>query len=110
MSEPIKTDTVLGNFVVLQDGIPKRLRFADHRIYPKTQKDSISNRTKVVNTLQFDVVEEDGRPVSKVYEIQGEKHARQFAPELDGKTYVGRTVEITPHGKGFLKEYTVTWL
>jgi hypothetical protein len=109
MSEPVQTDTILGNYVVLQTGIPKRLKLVDHRIYPKDQKDSVSGRIKTVNTLQFDVVEEDGAKVNTVYEVQGEKHARQFAAFLDGKTYIGKTVTITSHGKGFLREYTVTW-
>jgi len=109
MSEPVQTDTILGNYVLMVEGVPKRLRFSDHRIYPKQQKDSMSGRVKTVNTLQLDVVEEDGRPVAKVYEVQGEKHARQISALLDGKAYLGKICSITAHGKGFLREYTVTW-
>jgi len=98
---------VLGNFVELKDGIPKRMRFTDHRIVPRQLTDPYLRAPKTVNVLEFDVSEEDGAPVSKKYSVTSEKHAQQLATFLDGKLYTAKVFTITVHGKGFLREFTV---
>jgi len=98
---------VLGNFVQLVEGIPKRMRFTYHRIVQRTITDPTIRGPKMVNVLEFNVSEEDGQAVNKSYSVTSEKHAQQLAPFLDGRTYLGRLVTITMHGKGFLREYTV---
>jgi len=98
---------ILGNYVQLVEGIPKRMRFTDHRIVPKTISDPITRQPKSVNVLEFDVSEEDGAPTAKKYSVSSEKHAQQLAPFLDGKLYTAKVFTITVHGKGFLREFTV---
>jgi len=100
------TEPILGNFVQLSEGIPKRLRFSDHTITAKAIMDPMTKTMKTVNALQFRVIEEDGIPVDKIYSITSEKHAQQFAPFLQDKTYIGRVFTIIVRGRGFLREYT----
>lgn len=102
MSEPL-----LGNFVSLSDGIPKRLRFVSHQIVNRLITDPLTKEPKRVNVLEFRVNEEDGIAVDKIYSITSEKHAQQFAPFLEGQGYRGKIFTIIPRGRGYLREYSV---
>jgi len=98
---------VLGNFVKFEEGTPKKLRLTDHRIGPTQIPDPITKKPKVLNVLEFDVSEEDGKPISKQWRVTSEKLAQQLWPFLDGNLYRGKLFTITAQGKGFLREYTV---
>ncbi len=100
MSQPI-----LGNFVQLSEGIPKRLRFIGYTIEPRTITDPQTKQPKVVQALILQVNEEDGIPVAKIYSVTSEKHAQQFAPFLADGSIKTRAFTITMTGRGFLREY-----
>jgi len=102
MSEPL-----LGNYVTLSEGIPKRLRFESHQIVQRLITDPMTKSPKTVNVLEFKVLEEDGIAVSKIYSVTSEKHAQQFAPFLEGQGYRGKVFTIIPRGRGYLREYSV---
>jgi len=104
MSQP---GMVLGNFPEMKEEVPKVLRFAAYRIAPETIPDRITKQAKILNVLTLDVVEEDGKPVSKQYRVTSEKHARDLWPFLQDGSFKTRAFRITPHGKGFLREYTL---
>lgn len=101
---------VLGNFVRLEPGVRKRLRLANHVFLDKVIKDPLLGQPKTVRVLQFDVIEEDGQPVRKVFSITSEKLASYFLPYLEGRRYRNYVVEIEKRGEGFLTEYSVRWI
>ncbi|MEM1944063.1 MAG: hypothetical protein QXE52_08285 [Candidatus Caldarchaeum sp.] len=101
---------VLGNFVRLEPGVRKRLRLANHMFLDKVIKDPMTGQPKTVRVLQFDVVEEDGQPVRKVFSVTSEKLASSFLPYLEGQRYRNYVVEIEKRGEGFLTDYSVRWM
>jgi hypothetical protein len=100
--------STLGNFVVLQEGVPKSLRFSELYFVEKEIKDPLTKKVKRVVALQGDVIEEDGKEVRKVFSVTSEKLATALQPLLGMKDLHLHRVVITKHGQGFTTEYTVT--
>jgi len=98
---------VLGNYVVLEPGIKKSLHFKSHFLGPKEITDPASLHLKSVNTLEFQVDQEDGRAVDKAFSVTSEKLARQLAPFLPEREYVRHLFSITKSGSGYKTEYAV---
>lgn len=98
---------VLENYVLLETGVPTRLHFTDHRIERRTIADPLTAEPATRRVLVFDVDRMDGRPVVARYSIMAEKHASQFEPYLEGKTYRDYEFTITRSGEGFLTSYSV---
>lgn len=101
--------TVLQNNIILASGVPARMHLADHEIAGREIVDPLTQRTKTVRALIFTVDELDGNPVTASYSTISEKHASQFAPYLEGKTYRDKLVTITAMGSGFSKDWLVQW-
>ena len=98
---------VLQNIVILQNNIPTRLHFTEHRIAPRTITDPDSGRPGIRNTLEFDVDTLDARPVAAKFSTMAEKLASQFKPYLDDKSYKNFDFIITQRGEGYLRQWTV---
>jgi len=98
---------VLGNFVEMKEEVEKVLRFTGYKMTSETIPDRITKQPKILNMLILNVSEEDGKPVSKEYRVTSEKHARDLWPHLQDGSFKTRAFGITPHGKGFLREYTI---
>ena len=99
--------TVLVNYVILSAGIPATLHFYDHNIITKTITDP--NNLKPVNrqTLEMEVDELDGKPVSAKFSIMAQKLAEVFGPYLPDKSYTQKNFVITKTGEGFLTSWNV---
>ena len=98
---------VLQNNVILQNNIPARMHFADHRVGPRTITNPDTATPAVRNTLEFDVDSLDGRPVSAKFSTMAEKLASQFGPYLGDKSYRNFDFIITQRGEGYLRQWTV---
>jgi hypothetical protein len=101
--------TILQNHIILQPGIPAQMHFSDHHIEYRDITDPLTQQTKRIQTLVFDVDELDGHPVTASYSTISVKHAQQFAPYLEDKSYKNFICTITKTGSGFMTDWIVNW-
>jgi hypothetical protein len=99
--------SVLGNFIKLEVGKPKRLHFTRHEFVDKVIRDPLTGSAKTVRVLQFYVDYEDGQKVAKVFSVTSEKLAAALSPYLEGQRYTRLEFVITKKGEGFLTDYSV---
>ena len=98
---------VLENYVILTTGVPGRLHFTDHVIMARTITDPITGGPTTRNVLIFEVDQFNGKSVAAKYSIMAEKHASQFVPYLDDKSYRDYDFIITPVGEGFRRTWSM---
>ena len=98
---------VLQNYVVLQNDVPARVHFTDHRIEDRTITSPDTLRPTIKRTLIFEVDRLNGLPVQAILSTMAEKLASQFLPYLDKKLYTSYEFVITQRGDGFLRKWTV---
>ena len=98
---------ILGNYVVLEPGKPKRLRLTNPRIEERIIRDPKTGRIKTVRALVFDCIEEDGRPVSKQFSTLSEKLATVLWSLWEQGVLKDHVVEIVWHPMDFATEYEV---
>ena len=99
---------VLENYVILQDRVPARLHFTDHRIERRTITDPDTGRPGLRNVLVLEVDRLDGRPVAARLSTMASKLADQFAAYLPDKSYRNYDFIITQTGEGFLRRWIIT--
>jgi len=99
--------SILGNFVRLVPDKPKRLKLTRPRIEERIIRDPKTGRTKVVRALVFDVLEEDGLPVSKIFSTLSEKLAAQLLAIWEHRRADYIDVTIIWHPRDFATEYEV---
>jgi hypothetical protein len=98
---------VLQNYVILQNDVPARLHFTDHRIEPRTITSPDTLQPAIKNTLVLDVDRLNGLPVHAILSTMAEKLASQFTPYLEKKLYTSYEFVITQRGDGYLRKWTV---
>lgn len=98
---------VLQNYVMLEQDVPARVHFYDHHIESRTITDPQTGGPSVRNVLVFEVDSLNGRPCVARYSTMAEKHALQFKPYLDTKSYRNFDFLITKHGSGYRTDYTL---
>ncbi len=98
---------VLENYVVFEEGVPKRLHFTDHHLGDRDMPDPLIGITKRLTVLTMVVDQEDGYPVSKILSITANSLASQLAGYLPDRSYTRYDWEITRRGAGFSSRYTV---
>lgn len=98
---------VLENYVILETGVPARLHFTDHAIQRRTTTDPITRAPTTRQVLVFEVDRLNGREVFAKYSIMAEKHAGQFKPYLDDKSYRDYDFVITKTGEGFRTSWSL---
>jgi hypothetical protein len=98
---------VLKNHVILQNEIPARLHFINHRILPRTITEPDTGQPAIRNVLEFDVDRLNGEPVHAAFSTMAEKLAGKFAGYLPEKTYIRYDFVITQHGEGYQRDWTV---
>jgi len=98
---------VLENYVILETGVPGRLHFFDHVIQARTITDPITGGPATRHVLIFEVDQFNGKEVAAKYSIMAEKHAGQFKPYLDDKSYRDYDFVITPVGEGFRRSWSL---
>lgn len=97
------------NYVELIQGIEKKLRFkADSLRYePRKIMDPQSKVEKTVNATVLDVIEEDGRAVTKQFSTLAMKLSSQLVSLSSGGSLYGRVVGIKKTGAGYTTEFAV---
>lgn len=98
---------VLENYVILETGKPARLHFTDHAIQKRTVTDPITGGPTIRSVLVFEVDRLNGRAATAKYSIMAEKHASQFKPYLEEKSYRDYEFVITKTGEGFRTSWSV---
>lgn len=98
---------VLENYVILETGVPARVHFTDHAIQRRTTTDPLTGEPTTRNVLVFEVDELNGRAVFAKYSIMAEKHAGQFKPYLEDKSYPNYDFVITKIGEGFRTSWSL---
>lgn len=98
---------VLVNHVILENGVPSRLHFTDHRIESRTITEPTTGRPVIRETLALTVDTLDGRPVNAELSTMAEKLANQFGPYLPDKSYRNYDFTITQFGEGFIRSWSV---
>ena len=98
---------VLENYILLETGIPARLHFTDHAIQKRTVTDPLTGAPTTRNVLVLDVDRVNDRDVTAKYSIMAEKHAGQFKPYLEDKSYRDYDFVITRSGEGFRTAWSV---
>ncbi len=102
--------TVLQNHVILENDIPARLHFRDHRLGPRTITDPTTGKPAIRNTLEFNADRLDGRSVESVLSTMADGLADKFEPYLGDKSYRNYEVIITQRGEGFTRKWTVLFI
>jgi hypothetical protein len=97
----------LENYVKLESNIEKRLRVkrGSFRTEPRIVKDPKTNDPKSVNAAVMDVIEEDGKPVSKAFSTLSSKLADALKAAHDNGTLYIYNVGIKKVGTGYATEY-----
>ena len=98
---------VLGNYVKLPANVPKTLKLTRMRIEERVIEDPKTHLTKTVRALVFDCIEEDGRPVSKIFSTISEKLATQLYALWNRRTRDYIKVRITRIPRDYATEYEV---
>ncbi len=101
---------VLQNHVILQNDVPARLHFTDHRIEKRTITDPTTGGPTIRNVLVMDVDRLNGASVFAIFTTMAEKLASKFAPYLADKSYVNYEIVITQRGEGYLRNWTVQFI
>lgn len=101
---------VLQNYVILEVGKPATMHFTDHRIEPITITDRRTGEPTLRKRLVFDVDELNGKKVSAQYSTISEKHAMDFEPYLEDKSYRLYNVQILAQGEDFQRTYRTAFL
>ena len=97
----------LGNYVILQSGIPERMHFTDDHIEVRTVTDNVTLKPKQVNVLLFSVDRLNGAAVAAQFSTMSESLYAKFAAYLTYKLYRNYDFIVTQNGTGYTTRYTV---
>lgn len=98
---------MLQNYVILEPEIPATMHFYAYNIQDQTITDPLSRQPATRTALVLEVDELNGRPVSSKYSILSEKLAKEFQPYIESGTFMNFNWQITVHGSGFTRSWTV---
>jgi len=102
--------SILGNYVKLETGIAKKLKISSYYFDNIEIIDPETKIAKVIKRLICTVTREDDEDCSKTLSITSEKLAQTLFPFLERGHHLDKEVVITQTGKGYMKEYSVSWL
>lgn len=97
----------LGNWVMLEEGIPERVHFVDHVLTVRDVTDRATGRTVTRNVAVMDVDELNGKPVTAQLSVMSEKLYAQLEPYIRDNSYKDYDFTLTKVGTGFRTEYSV---
>lgn len=98
---------ILENYVRLEPGKEKILRLTNPRIEERTIMNSKTKSLQRVRAWVANVVEEDYRPVAKVFSTLSEKLATTLQTAAENSDLTQYRVGITWHPMDYATEYTV---
>jgi len=102
--------SVLGNYIDLVAGVPKKLKISRYYKDVIEMKDPESKEIKPVNRLVCIVTREDGKEVNKTFSITSEKLAQMIMPGLKKDLHLEKEVRLIMTGIGYLREYSMEWV
>jgi len=102
--------TELANYVILPPDTPKKLKLTDPRIEERVIRDPKTGMLKTVKALVFRCLEEDGRPVNKVFSTLSVKLAKMLMALWERRRADYIYVEIIRHPADYATEYEVRQL
>lgn len=97
----------LGNWVMLDSGIPERVHLIDHALVEKEITDPDTGRPAVRKSCVFDVDRLNGEPVTAQLSVMAEKLFASLEPYLPGKAYRDYEFVITKTGARYRTSYSV---
>jgi hypothetical protein len=97
----------LGNYVLLEQGVPERMHFSGHAIEVRTITDPQTGRPGTRNVLVMDVDRLNGNPTTAKFSTMAETLYRQFEPYLPNQVYRNYEFIVKQTGSGFQTRYTV---
>jgi len=102
--------SILGNYVILKTGVAKKLKISSYYFDHIEIIDPETKIAKVIKRLNCTIIREDDEDCSKIFSITGEKLAQTLFPFLERGHHLDKEVVITMTGRGYMKEYSVSWL
>jgi hypothetical protein len=97
----------LGNYVILQSGVPERMHFTDDHIEVRTVTDNVTLKPKQVNVQIFSVDQLNGAQVAAQFSTMSESLYAKFAAYLPNQLYRNYDFIVTQNGTGYTTRYTV---
>ena len=98
---------VLGNYITLTPGVPKRLHFIGHAFSDAPRMDPQLGIPVAKRALVLIVDREDGQTVTRTFSTLASKLADKLAPDLVGQQYTRYEYVITQFGSGYTTNWTV---
>jgi len=98
---------VLENIVKLEDGIPAKLHFWDHRIERRTITDAATGAPTIRQVLVLEVDTLNDRAVAARLSTMASKLADKFSAYLPDKSYRNYDFVITQRGEDFRRSWSV---
>lgn len=102
--------SVLGNYVILKPGVPKKLKISSYHFDDIEIIDTVTKKPKTLKRLYCSVIREDDQEVNKEFSTTSEKLAQTLFPFLERGHHLDKEVIILMTGRGYLKEFAVSWL
>jgi hypothetical protein len=101
---------VLGNYVKLEPGIPKRLHLTSYVETNREITDPETKLTKTIHVWAFRCDQEDGVPVNKEFSVSADALAVQLQPMLPNNAFANWILEVTKVGSGRRAEFPIRWI
>lgn len=104
----------LGNYVILEDGVPERLHFVSHTLETRTITDPKTLQPAARNVALFQVDRVNGQllimngvPYTAILSVMAEGLYGKLEAYLPGNVYRDYEFIITKRGIGYTTKYTV---
>ena len=97
----------LGNYIVLQEGVPERVHMVSHVIDRRDIADPRTGQMVSRNVALFTCDRLNGSPISATLSVMSEKLFRQLEPYIPGQQYTRYDFVITKTGSGFATNFKV---
>ncbi len=97
----------LGNYVILQDGVPERVHLVAHTLELRDVTDSRTLLPTKKNVAIFNVDRLNGQPVTAQLSVMAEGLYAKLEAYLPGQLYRGYEFIITKRGTGFTTRFSV---
>lgn len=97
----------LGNYVILEAGIPERVHFTSHTLETRTITDPRTLQPVSRNIALFNVDRLNGQEVTAQLSVMAEKLYAKLEAYLPGQVYRGYDFIITKRGEGFRTTFGV---
>ncbi len=99
---------VLGNYITLVQGVPKRIHITAWHFEARDITDRVTGLPTKRNALVMEVDLEDGQPVIKQFSTLADKLATFLMPDLESGVFPLFDYEVVQVGTAFQTRFQVT--